>query len=548
MADTTFVYRQTPITADWLNDVNDTVYTDLKGPGGLSNTTDTTKGDNLVGVKRTETNAAATTLHFYVQRSKVRLTDFLSSSECDDIISGTGSIDVTTKFNNAISDSAGKTLLLPPGTIKVTGALNLSSNDTALIGDGIRSTKILSATNNVPILNVTGTFVHIEGLKVGYSVSPISGATGIKVVAQNTHLNDILVETTYTGIQFGAGGAISGTTNTAGGCRMRAFQILDHVNTGLLLWGTLDTFIADGLINAASTSNASLGNIRILDGNEAFLFRDMDVLLGVYPLTMDATVNGIGTRPAYGRFVNIFFDSAAREANVQKTVNCDFLGTWFSNGRSGGGYNGLSLFDCDSLDFIGGSAFNCGADGVYVDGTSKRISFTGMKFDSNSVTAGSGVKHGIEFGTGCTDFSVYGGTARNGLGGTAYQSFGVAIGSGCSQYNIEGVNTRSNVNGGVFDGSNAITGVIRGCPGYTTQAGNNDTVAVGTSSKTVTHGLAGTPTLDQIFLVDASSRTASGISSVWISNITSTTFQVNTNTNVTTTAYAFAWRARINGA
>lgn len=50
MTDTTFVAKQTKITADWANDVNDVTYTDCGGVGGLSSTA-VGKGASLVGLQ-----------------------------------------------------------------------------------------------------------------------------------------------------------------------------------------------------------------------------------------------------------------------------------------------------------------------------------------------------------------------------------------------------------------------------------------------------------------------------------------------------------------
>jgi hypothetical protein len=63
----------------------------------------------------------------------------------------------------------------------------------------------------------------------------------------------------------------------------------------------------------------------------------------------------------------------------------------------------------------------------------------------------------------------------------------------------------------------------------------------------VTHGLGFTPNAANIQLTDISSRAASGISSVWISAVSATTFTVSVNTAVTTTAFNFVWRAAFNG-
>jgi len=71
VSDTTFVYRQTPISADWLNAVNRFVY-------DAPNQTDPLKGDALIGVKKSWANSQGRTLH-NVNNDTATIYDFLPS-------------------------------------------------------------------------------------------------------------------------------------------------------------------------------------------------------------------------------------------------------------------------------------------------------------------------------------------------------------------------------------------------------------------------------------------------------------------------------------
>lgn len=66
MVDTTFVHRVTPITAEWLNNINDAIY----GPfpsntlgSQLADSTSVSNGDALIAVKKTATGSVARTQH-----------------------------------------------------------------------------------------------------------------------------------------------------------------------------------------------------------------------------------------------------------------------------------------------------------------------------------------------------------------------------------------------------------------------------------------------------------------------------------------------------
>ena len=84
----------------------------------LANTSSTSAGDALIGVKRTESDAVAQTVHVWIQKSSLRATDFTG-------VDNTGSTDSTTGLLNAITaaKASGKALLFPNGSYKTTALL-----------------------------------------------------------------------------------------------------------------------------------------------------------------------------------------------------------------------------------------------------------------------------------------------------------------------------------------------------------------------------------------------------------------------------------------
>lgn len=77
--------------------------------------------------------------------------------------------------------------------------------------------------------------------------------------------------------------------------------------------------------------------------------------------------------------------------------------------------------------------------------------------------------------------------------------------------------------------------------GYKTESQGSSTVANGTSSIAVTHGLGYTPTLSEIAVIFG--QTLAAATHFWITSLTSTQFTVNTSTNVSADR-AFSWSVR----
>ncbi len=84
--------------------------------------------------------------------------------------------------------------------------------------------------------------------------------------------------------------------------------------------------------------------------------------------------------------------------------------------------------------------------------------------------------------------------------------------------------------------------IIRGNTGYVTEAHGNASITTGNTSVVVTHGLAITPTLEQISVTP---QTAFGSAAkFWVSTPTSTQFTINVDANPGQTV-TFGWKADV---
>lgn len=431
----------------------------------------------------------------------------------------------------------GGALHFPNGIYLVSAELALTTQGITLVGDSRWGVLIKQTTLNARILNISGDFCDVANMSFMYSGTPTSGATAIKCTGNYYNLSHFIVRSSYVAVEC--------TTGVGG--RISDFDLFNYESAGLYVHGLNDLFVSRAIINAGDATRGALGGIRLYDKVEAFVCNDVDVLLGVYSLTVGATNDIAGSRPAYCNFTNVFLDSAALSNPIDRMVESDFVSLWVSGGRTGSGYAGMTLTNCKSLRFISPRLFNCGAEGAKVASTCNDMTFAIGKFESNSVTAGAGVSVGLSFLAGCTNFKVIGCTGKNGLF-TGTQSHAIGIGAGCTNFTVTDNHVNGNATGGILDGSSAsVDKHISGNIGYVTRNKGTGTVIIGQTVATITHGLAVTPNAEDIRVTMVSSPTSSGVASLWVTAIGATTFQIVTNTAVVGSNLSVAWEARVSG-
>ena len=445
---------------------------------------------------------------------------------------GDGVADDTAAIQAAVNSvSSGGQVYFPSGTYQISSAISLPSAAVVLKGASRWTTRLSQSTLNAAVVSISGMFCGIQSLGLSYSPgTPTSGAIAVNVTGSYANLTNFVIAKCHTGVKF---------NNCVAG-KVSDFEVLDYESSGILIDSCNDIFVRSFIINAGNSTRGALGGIRLVHRAEAVVISDGDILLGQYSMTMDAGTYGIGTRPAYNNFTNVFFDSAALTTLITKCVETDFVGCWFSNGRTGAGAPGALVQDCDSVRFTNCRFFNSGANGCTVTANAQNIIFTACKFESNSVTAGSGVAHGLEFLDGTTKFQVIGCGAANGLH-PGQQGYGIFVSNSCSDYNLIGNSVLGNVQSPGLIDAGSQPKVVYGNIGFKTVNSGTATINSGATTVVVTHGLNVTPSLQDIMLTRASPN--AGSVELYVTNITSTQFTINTspapgsNINV-------AWQAR----
>jgi hypothetical protein len=382
-----------------------------------------------------------------VSEATEKLGNMLSVKDKDFGAVGDGVADDTAAFNAAASAlfaMGGGTLTIPAGRYKITSQITLASPYSIQIqGAGRNSAIIVQTTADAGIFAFDCPLSGFCGLRLEYATTPTSGATAVQfgVAGLYGHGSDFLIANCYIGVL---------TTGVA--TKLTQFDILDYESAGVLITANNDVFLSQFILNAGNTTRGALGGIRLEDKAEAVNATDGDILFGAYSMTTDAAVNSQGTRPAYNKFTNIYFDSSANGVSVNNSVEFDFLNCWFSNRPESGG----TINNADGIRFNGGGAINCGKHGIVVGASATRVVFTGgFAARGNSTTLANGFD-GIRFEAGASDFIVSGCTLGGSLGfGT--QAYGVRVAAGASdRYVIADNLTTGNGTGGVLDGGAGV--------------------------------------------------------------------------------------------
>ena len=396
-----------------------------------------------------------------------------------------------------------------PGDYRISGATAISvAKGQATVGSGLMSTRIILTSTTTNIFSFVSTAgATLKSLSTAFSgVSSVATAgIAFSVSVQSFIAEDFSIGYSYVGVQFVAGASgnmmrnfsISETTsvgvliNGTNDIYVDQFIIGNPWNylsvtpvSGTLTPGETITGLTSGTtakylstpftnwLRVATTITAftvgetvqgatsgatatvaqftvplNLGGIRLLNKAEAMIFSDGSIFSGTRGLTTDAATYAAGSRPAYCRFTNVFFDNAQGAVSLSNCVDMTFSGCWFSNRPDGG----ASLSNCEDIIFERCTFANNYGNGLTIGGGSVRTKVVGCTITGNNVINDNG-HYGVLVSGGVSDFIVQGNTLGGSLGfGT--QAWGCVVGTGASdRYVIADNLVSGNVDGGVVDG------------------------------------------------------------------------------------------------
>jgi hypothetical protein len=396
------------------------------------------------------------------------------------------------------AQSTGKPLLLPAGTAVIGTTLTVSSPLT-IRGCG-RQASILQSKN---------------GLN-NYVITFNGGAPGVGIVG--AHLSDFRIAGNMANQTAGGGILANGAVH----CSFERMHFTNCYDWGLKLgpitggaFGHHNKVISC-LFDNATTSNGFGGGAHMTSTDENwFIASDFEFLGG--------SSNPVGSAPV----------ALLDQAGLQHIVSCNFVG---------GAHNCIAIRvqNAKATRITSCTFDGTGGAGVFIAATKCVIAdnmFTGPG-DQGTVAA-SGIH--LEFNT--HNNVVVGNSLETSANANKCRSLIREESTGGSGQNlILGNSLVQNAAPTVALLESAGTGtIVRDNIGWLTEASGTATVANGSTTVVVTHGLSITPTLRDISITPTNSL--GNATKFWISTLTATQFTINVNADPGVTTATFAWQA-----
>lgn len=516
--------------------------------GELASTASAADGDALVGSLRSETGSVASTVHLWIQRSRLPLTNFLTNAEVDDIMSGTGSIDVAAKFNTALSAAAGKILQLPYGKIRVGSALTNAASGAFVEGEGV-GTKILSSSATAHVFDLGDGSSEIRNLCfANFSI----WATGNKTAGACFRARKLvrsMFEDVYMGTaeDFNADGnwlwdglTVAEFDNVA----VRGGYCLTD-NDGIVLYGNSgQTFGAEFTIgNGIRILRQAQKGIHVAGGAGGVKLGDLDVSACQFGLYVSDDLGG-----AFNREIQIgaraFFDSCTTGSG--RGVFIDTNGLFFLQWDGASANSNVVGLQIQPSQPAGAKfllsnpaiSTNTSEGLIFNDG---KLVITGGAVSGNGTTGGGA--HGISIATANTEGINIDTCSVNG-NGNGTSGYNINIVAGCDFIDIAHNDLTGGGQGPINNGSGyATTRRVIDNLGALTRNEGTATVLNGNTKVTVSHGLIAAPPIGGI--VFSRIGPANGTFE-YVTNVTATTFDIELG-GAATANRDFAWKANFFG-
>lgn len=486
-------------------------------------------GSSLVGFIHSGTGAVATNV-------QTKLREFVSVKDFGAV--GDGVTDDTAAFRSAIDTR--KSVFVPKGVYLISSGLTLSSAQ-ILYGECQEESKILVSGSGYDAVTLAASYAGVTGIGIYSASQRTSGAfIRISTASRGNYIKNFKLQNGFYGIHISAEAVITFIENG---------EILDATATtgiGIYINGGNDTFISKVVMDTSGTEPDAGIHVK---RTQAIWVSDVDIIDYGTPLRIAPTSSAtdvvtwcffsqLACDASNGNGIEIFASGGA----VIKGLFFD--NCWSSTNNRGVYVTTSSGGVVDTVHFTDSTFYNNNLQGALIDnagGNVRNIEFNDCRVAGNSQAA-SGTYAGFAFGNGNTGFSVRNCRSGSHAGFASSQAYGLLLGTGCDQYQITNNNFIGNATGAAADNSagTSATREVRGNLGYKTSASGVATMLSGTNQITVTHGLAGVPS---VVLANPSNANLGGLS-FWSGVFGETTFNINTSGNVGSNT-PFSWTASL---
>lgn len=487
------------------------------------------KGAALVASKQPFANAVARN-QLDINNEYVSVKDFGAKGDmsADDTAAIKAAIAAAASYSNRAAS-----VYFPGGFYNVSSTIELPSW-VQLVGSGIETTQIRCTNTDAGhiILLPNGTqYNGIRGMTVRYATVPTSGGIGIGIKSYHPYFWQIKVTECYIGIKIYENDyAVS---SNATGVFVEQFQINDCSYVGLMVGNSNSGFcnditFRDGLMLTDNPDYFHLGGIRIIGRVESLTMTNIDMIGGRLPYTADAgSTEGL----RFSTFTGVFFDSGAARCEFGRMRHCQFTNCWISGGRTNG-TEGAYFTDVQNTTFAGLRVYNCGSSGLVFDNCSY-INIVEGSFGLNNANGLSASQWHMQFGSTCSHFTVQNCTSNRASGTIAA---GVRVESGSTYYTITG-NHFGQVTAPISEGNSSAQGrFVADNAFYNTYAAGSGILASGTTSTTVSHGLAVVPQIKQVRI----QQNGASVTPLYVQSVNGTNITVATQTS-NSGAAPFTW-------
>lgn len=464
---------------------------------------------------------------------------------------------------------------VPPSAVCFkTGALTVSYSYVRILGAGWASRLCMKdATGNTITFNngnsgstpaeddtyLTGS--GVENVRFEPLVTRTSGSEIYAVRYNKLYLNNLVINNSYQGIQLGRASdiAISAYLNTL---RMRTYKF------GIKMTRAVEVF-GDGWSLDKNDQTDATHSIWISGGTQGVALTNGDVVNAMYS-TVGPSANSFyslyihddAAQPGTNhgildiRLTNFSLDSHTRGLFADTGSDFECSGCWYSALSTGSNFSGgVTLTGASSSDtsddyrFIGGGAKNNGGPGFYIGGFGHHLlsgtSVTGSnkQLFASSSPFSSGIV--LDQGSGGATRIVGCRSGNDPAFPANVQHSGIWTNNNAgSSYTIEHCDVTGNTTVAMnLLATQSPTRIIRNNLGLVTENSGSNSIASGSTSVVIAHGLGGTPSAKDITIHPSNISTNTV---TWAITATdSLNFTVTLTGNPGASGYSFGWDAEI---